>query len=256
MPPPPLPPPSSGSHFYRYGTTEHLEWLEPLIVEHKLYIPLAWTFNDLRDVRPRLVEKTASEWAEYLRSRIPPTNLSPEHAGVVGGLEGIVADLGADKIHKWATEGWHEKTENHHIYCLSKRWDNLSMWEWYAAKRTGYCLEFARTGLFLGVHDVVYEAPPAYDLTDISNAASSSWFFYKYPDWSNEEEVRLVLARKQGGPIFDVGPDLLTRVILGEDMTRANAERIRRMASRRKPQISVVRAGWDEIQSAFKLVEL
>jgi hypothetical protein len=27
-----------------------------------------------------------------------------------------------------------------------------------------------------------------YDLTDISNTTSPSWLFYKYFDWSNEEE--------------------------------------------------------------------
>src|SRR5437870_5290994 len=71
VPPPLLPPRSSGSHFYRYQTTEHLERLEPVILEHKLYIPLASTFNDLRDAHPRLEEKTAGEWAAYLRSRVP-----------------------------------------------------------------------------------------------------------------------------------------------------------------------------------------
>jgi hypothetical protein len=249
-----MPPRSSGSHFYRYGTTEHLEWLEPVIVEHKLYIPLASTFNDLRDARPRVEEKTAPEWAAYLQTRLPHANLPADQAAFVGQLDEIVADLGAQKIHEMATSGWHEKTEHHRIYCLSKRWDNLSMWEWYAAKQMGYCLEFARTGIFLDVRDVVYQAPPAYDLTDISNAKSPSWFFYKYPDWSNEEEVRLVLARKQGGPIFDVGPDVLTRVILGEDMINEDVERIRGMALKRTPRVPVATAKWDALHSKFTLV--
>jgi hypothetical protein len=199
VPPPPLPPLATGSHFYRYGTTEHLERLEPLVVGHKLFIPLASTFNDLRDVRPRLEEKTPAEWAAYLRTRIPHTPLPAGQAALIDQLEEIVADIGAPTIYEMATTGWQEKTQNHHIYCLSKRWDNLSMWEWYAAQQTGYCLEFARTGIFVDVRDVVYQPPPAYDLTDLSNATSSSLFFYKYPEWSNEEELRLVLARSQGG---------------------------------------------------------
>ena len=80
-------------------------------------------------------------------------------------------------------------------------------------------------------------------------------FFYKYPDWSNEEEVRLVLARKQGGPIFEVGPDLLTRVILGEDMTREDAEQIRGMALGRNPRVPVAVAEWVAIHSKSKLVD-
>ena len=69
------------------------------------------------------------------------------------------------------------------------------MWEWYAERQTGYCLEFGRAGIFLDVRDAVYRPPPAYDLTDISNATSPSWCVYKYPDWSNEEEVRLQVGR-------------------------------------------------------------
>jgi hypothetical protein len=163
----------------------------------------------------------------------------------------IVADLGAEKIHEMATSGWHQKTANHRIYSLSKRWDNLSMWEWYAARQTGYCLEFARAGIFLDVRDVVYQPPPAYDLTDISNATSPSWFFYKYPDWSNEEELRLVLARKLGGPVFDVGPDLLTRVILGEGMAKENADRIRAMALKRNLSVPLVTAKWERAISSW-----
>jgi hypothetical protein len=75
-----------------------------------------------------------------------------------------LVDIGALKIYEMATTGWQEKTQNHHVDCLSKRWDNLSI----------------------------------YDLTDLSNATSSSWFFYKYPEWSNEEELRLGL--RPGGP--------------------------------------------------------
>jgi len=254
MPPPLLPPLAAGPFFYRYGSAEHLEWLEPLVLRHELYIPLAADFNDLRDVRPRLMEKTATEWAEYLQSRVPHTRLEPGQEAFVGQLEQIVTEIGAEQIHEMATLGWHEKTKDHRIYCLSKRWDNLSMWEWYGAKQTGYCLEFPKTGLFANVREVVYEAPPPYDLTDIANAASPSWFFYKYRDWSNEEEVRLVLARKQGGPTFQVGTQLLTRIILGEDMSERNMDRVKVMGQNREPPLPVMAAKWDQTRSEFALI--
>ena len=254
MPPPPLPPLAAGPFLYRYGSADHLEWLEPLIVRHELYIPSAADFNDLRDVRPRLMQKTAAEWAEYLNSRGPHTRLSEDQSGLVGQLDDVVAEIGADRIHEMATTGWHHKTRDHRIYCLSKRWDNLSMWEWYGAKQTGYCLEFANAGLFADVRDVVYKPPPPYDLTDIASATSASWFFYKYPDWSNEEEVRLVLARKQGGPTFQVGSQLLRRIIVGEGMTEANVGCVKEMVRRREPPIPVLTAKWDEIRSEFALI--
>ena len=63
-----------------------------------------------------------------------------------------------------------------------------------------------------------------------------------------------MLARKQGGPSFEVGPDLLTRVILGEDMTNENADRIRGLALKRNPPVPVVTAKWDAIRSNFVLL--
>lgn len=119
------------------------------------------------------------------------------------------------------------------------------------AKQTGYCLEFARAEVFVDVRDVVYEPLPPYDLTDLSEATSSSWFFYKHREWSNEEEVRLVLPRRLGGPIFQLDPQILTRVILGEDMTQANADRIRDWGSRRNPPVPVVTATWDSVRAEF-----
>jgi len=159
MPPPPLPPLTQAPFLYRYGAAETLERLEPLLVEHRLYIPLAENVNDLRDVRPRLVEKTPEEWTAYLKTRVPHSPLPPDQAALVGQLEQIIAELGSAKIQEMATTGWHAKTANHRIYCLCKRWDNLSMWEWYAGKQAGYCVEFSSTGPFVDVRDVIYELP-------------------------------------------------------------------------------------------------
>ena len=50
-----------------------------------MFVPLASTFNDLRDVRPRPAEKTAAEWAAYLRTRIPDMNLSVDQAAPAEG---------------------------------------------------------------------------------------------------------------------------------------------------------------------------
>jgi hypothetical protein len=63
---------------------------------------------------------------------------------------------------------------------------------------------------------------------------TATWFFYKSPDWSNEE----VLPQRLGGPVFKMPPGLLTRVILGKDVPAADVDRIKkwvREACRRFP---------------------
>jgi hypothetical protein len=66
-------------------------------------------------------------------------------------------------------------------------------------------------------------------------------FFCKRKDWSNEEEVRLVLPRSKGSKV-KIAPDWLTRVILGKDMTDSNRKLVREWASQRKLTLAVADA--------------
>jgi Protein of unknown function (DUF2971) len=84
---------------------------------------------------------------------------------------------------------------------MSKRYDNLSMWAKYAGDHSGYCLEFSNQGpLFANTRDVLYEDKIEMDLNDQEHM-NGFWLFYKRPDWSNEEEGRLVLPRNHGSKV-------------------------------------------------------
>jgi hypothetical protein len=39
---------------YKYGSAKHLEWLEPILLRHTLYLPSLSQLNDPREARPRL----------------------------------------------------------------------------------------------------------------------------------------------------------------------------------------------------------
>ena len=84
-------------------------------------------------------------------------------------------------------------------------------------------------------------------MTDLRHA-TPNWFFYKSPDWSNEEEVRLVLPKKVGGPVLAFNPVLLERVIVGKDMSAADVTRVATWGTRREPPVQVVKTSWDPIQ--------
>jgi hypothetical protein len=132
------------------------------------------------------------------------------------------------------------------VYSMSKHWDNLSMWHWYASKHQGYCLQFRNTPGFGSVREVVYDSSYVLDATDL-NHATPNWFFYKSPDWSNEEEVRLVLPKALGGPVLPFHPQLLHRVILGKDMSPENVQTVAQWGRERVPHIAVVTTRWDTI---------
>jgi hypothetical protein len=141
--------------------------------------------------------------------------------------------------------------EQFRVYSLSKRFDNLSLWAKYAADHSGYCLEFANEGpLFEHVMEVVYGE---YAPFDVNNSDKSAEFLvYKRPEWSNEEEVRLIRARGSG-PQVKIDPRWLTRIILGRNMSPDRELQIRQWTKQRDAPLLIVRAHFDELHQEIRV---
>jgi hypothetical protein len=69
-------------------------------------------------------------------------------------------------------------------------------------------------------------------------------FWWKSHDWSNEEEVRLVVPGERG-PKMTVVPHFLPRVILAKDMPADRVAQIRQWGLAREPAIPVLQTRWD-----------
>ncbi len=135
---------------------------------------------------------------------------------------------------------------------MSKRYDNLSLWAKYADGHSGYCLEFANEGpLFDTARDVMYEDCLAMDVNNPDHM-NGYWFFYKRPEWSNEEEVRLVLPRNKGSKV-KIDPRWLKRLILGRSVSEQNERVIRAWARERAPELAVVKARYDSVEQTIEL---
>jgi hypothetical protein len=145
--------------------------------------------------------------------------------------------------------------EQFRVYSLSKRFDNLSLWATYASEHTAYCLEFANEGSLFGerVMEVVYGEYTPFDLNDSKNR-DAKFLVCKRPEWSNEEEVRLLRARGSG-PQVKIEPQWLTRIILGKNMSPDNERQIREWAKQRDPELLVVNAYFDELHQEIRLTE-
>ncbi len=78
------------------------------------------------------------------------------------------------------------------------------------------------------------------------------WFFCKREEWSNEEEVRLVLPRGKGSKV-KIEPHWLTLVILGKDMADAHRTLIREWANQRRPALTVADAYYDGLHQVIRL---
>jgi hypothetical protein len=159
---------------------------------------------------------------------------------------------GTRNLHRNLTEILHAELKDYRVYSMSKRYDNLSMWAKYAADHSGYCLEFANEGpLFTSARDVLYSDILQMDVND-PDQTNGFWFFRKRPEWSNEEEVRLVLPRNLGAKV-KLDPRWLKRLILGKNVSEKNEQVIRTWASQRSPELAVVKAHYDSIEQMIKL---
>jgi hypothetical protein len=159
-------------------------------------------------------------------------------------LDASIKKHGVERLMPRLEKTMCEEFGSFRVYSLSKRFNNLSLWENYAANHTGYCLEFANKGVFIRTNDVTYDNAPEFDIS--TDDQRSGWFlFYKRVDYRSEEEVRIHVPRMFSSGLVPFDPQHLTRLILGRRMPEADRTQIREWAKQRTPELQVVTALWD-----------
>jgi hypothetical protein len=245
-------------HFYRYQSAKHLEWLKPVIFEYKIYIPTAKELNDPRECKPRFARLTRDEMSDFLLRSHHKRN---PHATLE---ELIAARRDIDKmLWSWTEEegltelskALYAHSENTRIFSMSKRWNNFAMWAKYADDHRGYCLEFAKVGIFNAARPVRYDDSYAFDLRQSKEDATFAWWFCKSPDWRSEEEIRVALMSyvSQSCPIEPQG---LTRILLGAKMTDVDRHQILTWAAQRTPPLTVMDVRFDALTQELQLVPI
>ena len=242
------------SHLYRYQSL-HLERIKTIILEHELSLPSVNQLNDPVDCRPKLAQLTVEEMETFMLNGYVlshPWESLDELAKQVAIIRFNVQKHGLEWCMRESSKVLNEQLETIRVYSLTKRFDNLNMWAKYAADHTGYCLEFANEGpLFGNSIEVIYGECDAFHLLD-PQQRTPRFLIYKSPDWSNEQEVRL-LRERGSKPMVTIDPRWLTRLILGKDMTVENENIIRSWAKQRVPELSIVRAYFDELHQKLLL---
>jgi hypothetical protein len=254
----PLPPKATVPFFYKYTSLtkpENLERLRVIIQEHELYLPTLDQLNDPADGRPKLAPLTADQLSHFLYQKLAQRSPHLTPAELKKEKEIIFYNVGrhgTKNLSKNLTERLHAELKDYRVYSMKKRYDNLSMWAKYAGDHSGYCLEFANEGpLFENARDVIYGDSLQMNVNDPDHT-NGFWFFSKRPEWSNEEEVRLVLPRNRGSKM-KLDPRWLKRLILGKDIAKEHEEIIRSWAHERVPNLAVVKARYDAIEQIIIL---
>jgi hypothetical protein len=254
----PLPHTATIPFFYKYSslaTPAHLERLHTIVQEHELYLPSLDQLNDPADGRPRLAPLSEEQMGSFLYLKLVQRSPHLSHAELAREREVIFYNVklhGTKTLHRLITEALHSELKGYRVYSMSRRYNNLNLWAKYAGDHSGYCLEFVNEGpLFEAVRDVMYKDSLQMDVNNPEHT-NGFWFFCKRPEWSNEEEVRLVLPRGFGSKVkFE--PRWLKRLILGKDVSEQNEQVIRAWALQRVPDLAVVKAQFDSVEQTIKL---
>jgi len=258
----PLPTPkkSTASHFYKYSSPANLGWLKNILHEHEIYLPNLTQLNDDNDGLPRLAMQSELEMADFLWSKFSERNpkMSPrelEHEEKV--IRFNVRLHGPAALHPSIVQLLDTQLKDFRVYSMAKRYDMANLWALYADRHRGFCLEFENVGdLFEHAKDVNYLDSDQMEISITDPALRGGYFlFCKTRNWSNEDEVRLVLARNDGRSKVKFKPQWLTRIILGKEMSEEHRKQIREWAKQREPELTVVAAYYDAIQRTIRISE-
>ncbi len=256
----PIPVQATGSHFYKYSefSDEKQLRLREIILEHRLYLPKLSQLNDPADGRPKLARKSEDQLYTFLyNSPFGVLGRSPRLPVEDQVREAVILDInisrhGAETLMRGLAKSLNAELDDWRIYSLFKRHDNLGMWAKYAGNHTGYCLEFANLGPFFPcAKEVNYGESVEMDITNPDDR-NGYWFFCKSLEWSNEEEVRVLVARGSDG-LLPIDPSWLTRVILGWRMPEPHRAQIRAWAKERSPELRVVDTSYDELDQVLRI---
>lgn len=243
---------ATSSYFYKYSAFvgERQEWLKDLVLNHRFYAPTLTQLADPSDGRPKLAAQTEDKLFTFLyNSRSGVLGRNPKMSIEEQIKQGLILDVnirkyGVEQLMPLLEKAMRKEFEDFRVYSLTKRFNNLSLWENYAANHSGYCLEFANDGVFRLANEVSYEEAPEFDISD--DDQRSSWFlFYKRIDYRSEEEVRMHVPRMFSGGLVPFDPQHLTRLILGRHMPEADRALIREWGKQRTPEVKVATAFWD-----------
>lgn len=218
---------ATGTHFYRYSNLEHPEWLKTILLDHELYLPSVSQLNDPADGKPLLAPMSEDKMLDFLYGpNRNPTLTGGAQERLIGMLRYNIQHHGPEALQREMAKLLHQHLAHYGVYSLSKRYDNLSLWAKYADGHSGYCLEFANEGKFFKhAVEVIYGESIPMDVTDPEQRRA--YFLYcKREEWSNEEEIRVVVLRG-GRSKVKIDPRWLTRLILGMKITEAHEKSIR-----------------------------
>lgn len=238
------------NNFYKYGSFTKIDRVKPMICENKFYFATPSQLNDPSDCKNTLKDASEEEIEKWIleANRKFSGNSRGDSCFKEAIKKGIVADQReqAVKIINQIMD-----TRNG-VFSLTKRPDNMALWAKYADNHKGYCLEFSNLSRFAYVHEVIYSEKIPFTLSLEEDPSQVEFLFTKSPEWSNEEEARILAS-----PGFYIFPkDALRGIILGEYCDEENEKQILSWIKERNANILVKKAKFNSVKQKLEFLTI
>jgi hypothetical protein len=197
-------------HYQPYKT----EWIEPLLLQNRLFFPNPRRFNDPWDFKPNFntsvlddpqIYERHVEWIEATSRKFRPHLSEDMHLAQAkrcredrNYLEWFIGAM---------SEGLSaESSRRYRVYCLSTKPDIQLMWAHYASSHAGICLEFSCENEIFGtaIRVEYRSAYPVFDLSDNEGNIVLLPWTTKSEVWSYENEFRVIGQERNSNPPGEV----------------------------------------------------
>lgn len=225
---------------YKYRTFSCKPWLEDIILGNRLWFSRPTAFNDPYDCQPAPVwegdfSKAVKLMVESMRALIAQGK-SPSYSQKELERKARTLIWDRERVEQALRDGLNESAR---VCCMSKSWQSLPQWAYYADNGSGLCLEFnlGKAKPVPPAFEVVYsDDRPKVDLVgywydpdkymdEVKRAITT-----KSSDWSYESEVRLFASRSGACPFPEA---MLTRILVGQKAAKADVEWLRDLVASR-----------------------
>jgi len=208
------------THLYKYR--DNPQYIEDIIVNHRLYLPTPSQFEDPKDCHLPIEDLTISR-ANELKQINPLMQLvSDEYIQEV-------LSAGKDEI-------WDEVKNQIGVLSLCRTWESSYMWDMYANKGNGICFEFDMQRLtkhFDSRFLVHYEEPQSVDIWHNREDEVKRMLTIKKVEYKEEQEVRLLKKISECEKQYvNIDPLCITRIIFGDKYPKSHMPHIVRLCEK------------------------
>lgn len=250
---------SSGSGFlYRYRdlVESRAEWIRQIVVDSRMHFASPADFNDPFDCRIRFrtdgsFDELRDNLDHLLRERGYSREVRRQKIRNLGKSSTFVHNVAA---------GFQSEVDGTGVLSLSSTHENILLWSHYACGHSGICLQFrvvVDPGFFVPAMPVTYtrDLPLPNLLGEDRNERVQQLLMTKAEDWAYEREWRIIEPdRGPGSRPFP--PELLSAVILGVKMNKADKYTVMEWVGQRSVPLPVYQADVDATKYALVFEQL